>query len=205
MKRHSTKIICLTALVVTAASAEVKLSFFQGLFSPDDAARSQAVAQARTERSARVEELISIVQHGNDDAPVGGSEHSAILLLGEYRATEAVPILAEHLLFLPKPGRLVATEMLETSTYYPCAAALVKIGQPSGVVRLMLRKIALSPQEQERNLAAWVMMKIQGKEQALAAIAVRAETVGSEDKLKLQSAANYIRKYRPSFGYPQTQ
>jgi hypothetical protein len=62
--------------------------------------------------------------------PWHDSKHLATLLLGNLRATEAVPVLLENIEY-KNPRTMVVDEPLGSGGWYPAAEALSKIGMPA--------------------------------------------------------------------------
>ena len=91
--------------------------------------------------------------------------------------------------------------------YYPCAAALVEIGQPSPVIEEMTQKIQTSERKAERELAAWVIMQIQGAGQAavtLNALSTQASVAGARRE-RLLAAQQYIKTFKPTYNHPHSK
>lgn len=149
-------------------------------------------------RKSRIQQLLSIVDDPEVDNASDGPLYYAITLLGELRAAEAVRSLSARLTYLPK-GPLVVTTAVPSEAYYVAANALRQIGQPS--IKPMFLVIRKSDNETERNLAAWVVMQVEGKEQALPRIERRI-AVGRAGQAHFEEAKRYIETYRPSFRYP---
>jgi hypothetical protein len=197
--------IVLPVAVIAQTSGGNKIRFFSGLLDRDRATCVRTASGAMQEQKERIAELISLVERNDIDASLGGSQHIAITLLGRYRAKEAVPALARRLMYLPefKPGTAPMSETGITQMYYPCAAALVEIGQPSPVIAEMTNKIQNSADADERNLAAWVIMQVQGSAQAMVTLdALRARGDGGH-KERLSAAREYIDTFKPTYNHPK--
>lgn len=200
----------LLPLAVYAQTAEsIKIRYFSGLLDRDRAINVKTASGAMQEQKDRVAELISLVERDDIDASLGGPQHIAITLLGRYRAKEAVPALSRRLMYLPeyKAGTLPVSETGLTQMYYPCAAALVEIGQPSPVVLEMSSKIQRSANREERELAAWVIMQIQGSAQSIVTVeSLRAQAPGDGNrKERLAAAKEYIENFKPTYNHPRAQ
>jgi hypothetical protein len=172
------------------------------LLSENPYERSVAFDRIVSERETLIRDLISVVTRGDTDKAYNGPLHRAIRLLGKFRATEAVTVLSSRLTYLPDyPGGVVfVDEMGPREAYYPCALALRDIGEPS--IRAMVGTIGqASTSEEEGNLAAWVIMEIEGKEQA----AHRFDDLikqGAPYKEKYEAAKQFIINYKPVFEPP---
>lgn len=104
-----------------------------------DAASEDEPATALPAYEALVSGLIQIVAEQRDNYVFRDRKLLAVMLLGDMRAASAVDVLLDNLTFHP-PG-LVSTE-LDRLAAYPCAGALVRIGEPSmdGILRRLDRK-----------------------------------------------------------------
>ena len=172
------------------------------LLSENHLERQAAYDGILADRQETIQELMSVVGRKDIDTTVNGPLHKAILLLGKLRATEAVTVLSSRLTYLPDyPGGVVfVDEMGPREAYYPCALALRDIGEPS--IRAMVGTIGqASTSEEEGNLAAWVIMEIEGKEQA----AHRFDDLikqGAPYKEKYEAAKQFIINYKSVFEPP---
>lgn len=121
----------------------------------------------------------------------------AIKGLGELRAAEAAGQLSRHLMYLPE--KLTADDRFTTEMYYPAAVALARIGQPS--IQYMLERIGYAGSSDERNLAAWVIMTVEGKSQAMHRLD---DLIAKDDRCKPAYAAarEFLADYKLSFALP---
>ena len=121
----------------------------------------------------------------------------AIRGLGELRAAEAAGQLSWHLMYLPE--KLTADDRFTTEMYYPAAVALAHIGQPS--IQYMLERIGYAGSSDERNLAAWVIMTVEGKSQAMHRLD---DLIAKDDRCKPAYAAarEFLADYKLSFALP---
>lgn len=172
----------------------------EALFSKNQQEQRLALGAIRREHVENVQSLIKLVGLKEADDSWQGVRHLAILLLGDMRATEAVPALAERLTYLPDLPAYT-TERLNREAYYPCATALVKIGQPC--VGAMMGKIEWSKDKAVRELAAWVLMEVEGKERAAERLQSMADkSYDAKVKPRLQEAHDFIVDYKPVFSPP---
>jgi len=131
--------------------------------SKDEIARSQAKQGFLRQRHDSVEELIRIV-----DGPLSQGEeffnsstprNTAIFLLGELRAAEAVPSLMKWI--SPREGQSMVID--ELSLLPPAAAALARIGMPSVnplLERMKLKGAELKGFEPEGRVCLMTMVRI---------------------------------------------
>ncbi|WP_237226290.1 hypothetical protein [Rubinisphaera sp. JC750] len=115
-----------------------------------------------SERKAVIEDLISFIESTNDFAPGTDEELTnnivrAMYQLGELKAVEAVPILADRLTYMPETHEDVLGGRT-TMLYYPAASALTRIGWP-GAQQVMNEVLYDgNPTEEEIEVATWVVM-----------------------------------------------
>jgi hypothetical protein len=194
-------LLCVTSLAGLCEGAAPSQA--SALLSENPYERSVAFDRIVSERETLIRDLISVVTRGDADKSYNGPLHTAIRLLGKLRATAAVPALSGRLMYLPEYpfGIVWQDEMLPTECYYPCALALRDIGEPSSV-RAMVGTIGrASTGEEERDLAAWVIMEIEGKDQT----AHRFDDLikqGGPHKEKYEAAKQFILNYKPVFEPP---
>lgn len=184
---------------VVCLAATVGLPIKQGLFSADTNEQRMAIGTIRRQHAENVGLLIQLVGQKDVDDSWEGVRHLSIRLLGDMLATEAIPVLAERLTYLPT-GPIV-TEVLPREFYYPCAVALVNIGPPS--VGAMIYTIHWNKDTTMRDLAAWVLMQIEGKEQAAQHMQDLADkSYDNRTKPRLQEAHDFIANYKPILSPP---
>jgi hypothetical protein len=117
------------------------------------------------------------------------------------RASESVLLLSEILASCSELDTDNSSNN-KTAHYYFSAAALVKIGNPS--IDTMLSKIKYSKNELERELASWVIMEIEGKEQAIYRFGKLKEREKNYAE-QFDSAIKYIENYKVTFGNPKNK
>ena len=123
------------------------------------------------------------------------NKDNAIETLSQFRAVEAIYNLSEQLVYL-SPDLKPSDYLRCTEDYYRCAVALVSIGNPS--IDKMLGVVETSKSIKERHLAAWVVFKIDGKEQAIFRFDRLALQEKGDSAARLREASIYIQNYVPS-------
>ncbi len=140
-----------------------------------------------------------------------GPLHLIIKALGELQAKEAIPDMLEFFVFAP--DCYIRTEIIPTQYYYPVAVALIKIGDPSIMYMQKVICDEINLKDKERNaelhsdeakqLAAWVMMDIMGKEKALEklqALEIENQSYLLEDG---RTISDYIINFKFTSHFPQ--
>jgi hypothetical protein len=194
-------IIILAALSAPLVYAQSEPSSLMAqLLSKNPLNRQAAADNVMKQRQETIRDLISITEKKDVDKTFGGPYHRAIILLGDLRATEAVGVLSANLTYLPG-GCVIIDEVMETQAYYPCAFALTRIGEPA--IPAMIGRITQGSTPLERELAAWVVMEIEGKDQAAYRFASLGKTdMPGRNKDMLATAERFVKDYKPAFDYP---
>ena len=163
-------------------------------------ARRAAFAEILECRKRVVTRLIEIVGKKDlQDTGEWSSFYLAIVLLGEWRAPEAVEVLSRNLVYYQNTGGFFTTDT-RCESPYPAAVALSKIGLPA--IQAMDSLVSESADPETRKVAAWTLMKIEGKDQAINRLESKIIRCGDKDlgqKRRLKSAADYIKNYEPEF------
>jgi HEAT repeat protein len=159
----------------------------QRLMSPDRQTRQSAHYDILAERKRTIEHLIGILESRPDDRSFGSSFHFAVVLLGELRATEALMQLNNLLLYVP--DEFEAHRSIPPELRHVAAVALRDIGEPA--VGGMLGRISATHDENEGRMAAWVILQIEGKEQALRRISMEADRTPWVRE-KFETAAKFV-------------
>lgn len=149
------------------------------------------------QRGATIRQLILVLGEDGVDRSYRGPLHVSITLLGKLRAAQAVEPLSAMLTYVPEGFE--ADEAIPSEHYYVAAVALGDIGQPA--IPAMLDTIKTAQRQQERNLAAWVIMQVEGKDQALHRFSVLARADGQASQ-RFRAAGDYLRTYVISYGNP---
>ena len=148
----------------------VDISYVRGLTSENLKDREKAAQEVRNKYEQLIKELIRLagqeVQRWHPDDPTSSypwhdSKHLSILLLGDLRAIQAVPILIENLAY-KNPREIVADARIGGSGgYYPAAEALSKIGLPA--VGSVIDKLGkYGGQEEGHRICCWIIREILG-------------------------------------------
>lgn len=124
-----------------------------------------------SERKAIIEDLISFIESTNDFAPGTDEELTnnivrAMYQLGELKAVEAVPILADRLTYMPETHE----DMLggrTTMFYYPAAETLARSGC-AGAEAVMSRVLRdPTATDEQIEVATWVVIHSTAKNWSL--------------------------------------
>ena len=196
-------LLTMVLVIVGRASADAgKEQPVPGLWSENPSEQLAAFRQVLSERKQIIQRLIVIAQTSGIKSDADGPRAKAIRLLGTLRAEEAVEPLSRFITYAPRVNFI--WEMMPREAYYVCAVALCDIGEPS--VPAMLRKIDTSEDEEERNIAAWVIMQIEGKDQAAHRMSTLMETSKYDSRAhsRYLAAKDYILNYKPVFEPPKT-
>jgi len=190
-------LVGLSSLIVLCEPKQYKI--VGALFSKVSLERQAVEQRLLKQRSDTIQELIWALDEGVDRS-FDGTLHRAIRLLGKLRADEAVgPLSRLWLLYIP--DNFVTTEMLPSEAYYVVAVALKEIGNPA--VPVMLATIGTSSVKRERDVAAWVIMEVEGREYAISLLRVRIDSeVEPLKKAPYEDAIKFIENYQPVFKHP---
>ena len=147
----------------------------------------EKIINYRTHQIRKLLEIVRIYSRKKNDKFC-----RAIQLLGKLRATdeEVILKLSRYLSYVPDDIKEKKKKISEKD--HVAAVALVEIGYPS--VRIMMKRIAEAESDEKIELAAWVIMKIEGKQQALNRIQDAVEK-HADSKRNFQKAYKYIKEY----------
>ncbi len=157
-----------------ARSEENVPSYMQDLFKPqserllseDSRTRDQAVDSILQDRRDIVDKLIPLVDPANDMKYSDETRSAAAYLLGEFRASEAVPILSRALADEPGAKIISRISRYDISRYdVPVWTALVKIGRPT--VPAMIENIETSDNRILRKKSLDVLNHVLGGKRRL--------------------------------------
>lgn len=162
-----------------------------GLRAANASDRQKAFDSIVTERENMIRDLVGMLGEKDINKDFNGPFHRAILLLGELRATKAVNVLSDLLLYQPS-GEMIIEEDVPSEALYPAAVALSKIGYPA--VNSMEMAIKNAPSKTQRDLAAWVILQIEGREQSVKRMQGLSAT-HQHGRKQFQEAEEYIQKY----------
>jgi hypothetical protein len=140
------------------------------LRSQDLKEREKSFEAIRNQQRNLINELIRLAQEKVSPLPSSDprfvkypwhdSKHLSILLLGDLRAVESVPVLLENLEY-KNPRTKVRFEPLDPGGLYPSAEVLSKIGMPA--VGPVIDKLGrYGEQEEGHNTCCWIIWKILG-------------------------------------------
>jgi hypothetical protein len=188
-------------LVAAGYGGDTKARIVSGLLSMDPLTRQAAFNQVISERTGTIQALVSLLDRKGIDKSYQGTLHRAIVLLGMLRAKAAVAPLSAFLLYVPEGFE--TEEETPTEAYYVATVALAHIGFPA--IEPMLGRIRMADGERERHLAAWVIMEIEGREQALNRLNALAQSGRSQAVRRFEAAAKYIATYEPTFTPPSAE
>jgi len=138
----------------------------RGYGSPEQINAAQII---RRDRSKTIRQLIEaaardvepLVSNDKDRVryPRYDSKHLAILLLGDFRAGEAVPVLLDNLEY--RNPREIPGGFPDIDALYPAAEALSKIGMPA--VQPLIEKLAgYEPNSIGSKICKWILREIMG-------------------------------------------
>jgi len=173
---HVFGVTCLLGLAAFFG-AEVRAGGLQGLEAEEREVREQTFKRLLKEREERVQKLIALaakevqgvkIEEGDlivVEYPWHDAKHLAMILLGDLRAAEAVPVLLENLEYrVPRftDGGYAQTMAVKGSGMHPATEALVKIGMPA--VEPLVEKLAgVSEDCVARRLGVLVLDDILGR------------------------------------------
>jgi len=175
----------------------------------DAKARAAAVARLQEYRRSVIIDLMRILEQTKPgehagltpETMKGTPEVSAMLLLGDYRASEAVPALVERIDYRD-PRTLVTGRYYTIAESFPAAAALVKIGCPC-VTPLVTMLATTDRTKKAHELALWALEEILGKHLAKVRLEDEIERMKDGDEGKrqrLQDALRVISTSKPTEG-----
>jgi len=193
---------------VSSSRAKAGLNERQDLFqhvrdlsATDEKLREGAAKAIRDGQARLVKELIDYAaapaQPLHPDRPTStenpwhDSKHLSILLLGDLRASEAVPALLTQLQYI-NPRELYGSRP-DQGGWHPAAEALSKIGMPA--VGPTIEKLAsLGPRNKSGELCCWILRKILGVKLGRARLQIAIEETRSETaKANLKAALPLFR------------
>jgi hypothetical protein len=177
------------------------LTYVEELRREDRKDRENAANTIRAVHAQLIQHLIQFAKEPGQGIPVPGTQevdhpwhepkHLAILLLGDLRASEAVPVLLENLEYR-NPREIFEGGMWDKGGWYPAAEALSKIGMPA--VDPTVNKLSeLGPKNKTGESCCWMLKEILGVKLARARIQIAIEETGDETaKGNLKAALPYF-------------
>ena len=187
---------CILAVgVLIAGAAGVGLSGDVGkiptLEAPEAKARAIAYADLVAERTERIKALLQLAERriaaGIKEADDPGV--FAIRLLGDYRAEEAVPLLARNVALLTNTNKAVFSADLWLGSR--CAASLAKIGKPAS--RECLARLGDPGTETEVYLLSLVIRQVEGEE--VARLLIDRAIAKEDDQARKARLTDIAKKY----------
>jgi hypothetical protein len=173
-----------------------------GLMSKDLKHRVIAAERIRNDRDELIKQLIELAREKVEQLPSSDSrfveypwhdsKHLATLLLGELRATQAVPVLLDNIEY--KNARLrYVDEPLDQGGWYPAAEALSKIGIPA--VGPTIEKLGSYDKDCfGRELCCWIIKEVLGSKLGKVRLEMAiAETKDETVKKNLTAALPYFK------------
>ena len=196
-----------TVFAVSTFSQEIKqeanLTYFAGLLSAERDVRVESYTTEYQQREEKIKELLTIVAMKNADDSESGALTSSIHLLGAMRAKEAVIPLAQKLAFMPvRENRYTGDARTPSQMYYPAVSSLVKIGDVEATVKALTNQIGVSRSKKERELAAFVIMELAGKDDAVTVLSDAINRVGTEGRQHYEESVDYLQNFEPTLGPP---
>jgi hypothetical protein len=207
---HAVTYVLLLCLLVwgSAARGESPEDLLQDLVSADRRQRDKAAESIRKGREKTIAILVAQVERvkadpaqrlgflpsgrnteNNDVDPQLDAKYLAIMLLGELRATEAIPTLLDNLDFKnPRITSKTSRGSLYLGDVYPAAEALRKIGAPA-VDPLIDRLGAYTDHSGGRRRCCFVLKHVLGNDMARARLQLAIERAPKDDVKRNLSAA----------------
>ena len=149
------------AAVPRAHAAE--LTPVEKIESADLVLQKEGLLEIVTDRKARIESLIAVLDLGDKDAR--GAErtslNAAIVVLGELRAVEAIPSLLRYIVFYTGDGAFSVNKLVGRDKGYAAVKALAEIGSPA--IPSVMKKLSESEDDIVLVNCAWVINEIVGR------------------------------------------
>lgn len=166
----------------------------EALANPNIPARKEAFKQMDARRGDVVRSLIEIARTKKPSYTFYDPRELAIRLLGKLRAAEAVDVLIADIRFSP-PMIVDAISFLQQ---YPCAEALVQIGDPAR--EALLRRVNQMPDQQDLKIYVLVLQLVERNWESGAfriAIELRQATGGRKQYLEELLGEYHQHQYVP--------
>ncbi len=182
----------------------------ESLQSADPVQRFSARSRIVQERRSLVHSLVKIARGGADETPskraqllrLTSPKCLAIELLGELRAEEAVPSLAQDLTYRVDTSIAGTFGGRGLGARYPAAGSLAKIGNPA--VPKLLGFLGKSTDRIERHVCVWTLIAIDGRDVARFRVVKAIERCRlSRTKANLEAALEYFDKEDLDFPPPE--
>ena len=158
--------------------------------------RENAAKKIAEQRENSIKLLIQLISKNdlnstakdNSDNPWHATKHFAILLLGDFRSTEAVSILVDNLTYR-NPRQIFTYDYMDVDGWFPAVEALAKIGMPA--IDPVIAKLATFPEgSQGYKNCCWIIRAVLGEKLGRYKLQLAAEEAKDpEVKQKLLAAA----------------
>ena len=163
--------------------------------------RQQAAEAIRAERTELIGRLIQLAGEKVQPLPSSDprfveypwhdSKHLSILLLGDLRAAEGVPVLLANLEY--QNPRSLFGDFMDKDGWYPAVEALCKIGMPA-VDPTVAKLGEVGPKSKAGELCSWILNKILGPRLARVRLEITIEeTRDAAAKANLKAALPYFK------------
>jgi HEAT repeat protein len=162
------------------------------LLSAEPRTRDAAVDRILGDRGLVIQRLIPLIDPANANKYGDGTRCAAAYLLGEFRAVEAIPVLAKAL--AKEPGRHTAWEGFFSRYDAPVFTALVNIGRP--VVPAMIENIEKSDHDWLRKKSMLVVSHVLGGKRRLLELLTKLEERQAKQVAPNQDVLRRIREGR---------
>jgi hypothetical protein len=194
MKKTLILLVTFTIFIVSFSySVEKKEDIKTNLMSKNPLLCMTTCSKLILERKNIIKVALEILKEKDINKEFRGPYYNSIKLLEKYRAKEAVEILAKIIEYIPE--RYESDEKLSIEWFHPAARALVEIGQPS--IPEMMEIIKKSKSKKQRDLATWVIWKIEDTDQAMNRFEKTIEKYGYSKQFI--EAKKYIQSYKPTY------
>lgn len=149
------------ATVPRAHAAE--LTPVEKIESADLVLQKEGLLEIVTDRKARIESLIAVLDSGDKDAR--GTErtslNAAIVVLGELRAVEAIPSLLRYIDFYTGDGKFSVNKLVGNDEKFAAVKALGEIGNPA--IPFVMKKLSESEDDIVLVNCGWIINEIVGR------------------------------------------
>jgi hypothetical protein len=144
------------------------------------------------QRSTVINDMMALLNSTNDNV----AKFEIASVLGEYRATEAVPFLVNHLELddVPRmlPGMMYRSVSLADAMDNPLSGALIKIGMPA--VSPLMERIAKTDDTNVIGKCVRICYRIEGREVAQFRLeGLLAKESESKSRVRLQAALDALK------------
>lgn len=160
----------------------------------DVEARKELVAtrRRRADRQRVIADLVAFLERGYLGLNAPAATATAIDILGELRAEEAIPVLLNYLTFRPVDPSDLGFDGRLKAVMPPAVNALAKIGEPA-IAPLLERVRRSGPREHAlAATAANVLLAIAGPRQAATLIQRELDGASKRAQRRLQAVLDYV-------------